>query len=547
MRLSPRVCDGAAVRRVVVVGVVLIAASATVRSSGRAQAGAYGTTNDLTTIVAVLDSTVRAELRRYDVHGGVLAVVHGGRVIASRGYGVADTAGTAVDPNVTTFGVSSMSKVFTTIAVLQLVDRGLIRLDDPVSRHVPDVPLDARFPRVVTIVDLLTHSGGFDDANIGIAARTPDAIVPLGEFLRRAMPRRVRPAGDVTSYSNHGFALAGLVVERVAKRSFSDYVRANIFDSLGVMRSGFEQPLAANVERSRALPLRRAGDGWAVVPRIYFNDAPASAVFTTAADMSRFMIDFLDTRGTRRRLLSDSLVARMQQPQFTNHPAVLGLTFGFRERRDAQVQSIEQGGDWQDYSSDLLLAPDLGLGLFLALSNDAADRIAPVLWRQLLQSLEASGGAEAGPTSTHSASVDELARVSGTYRVNRYSRHSPARLGVLTGAIRHERIERDGTQLRRAGAVLHSISPGVFMLDGTRSRIAFRLPEGGGKATHLFFENSPYAAYERVRWFEDSRLHLAAFSLCIAAFVATLVGIVADAHRRVRGDGARTCIVASWH
>jgi CubicO group peptidase (beta-lactamase class C family) len=509
-----------------IVGIAMAFVALTSISARRAlsQSGGYAAGGDVGRVAATLDSTLRAELRRHSVHGAVIAVVHGGRVILSRGYGVADTLGTPVDPNLTVFGVSSMSKVFTTIAVLQLVDRGLIALDIPVSRYVDDVPLDADDSSAVTVAHLLTHSGGFDEANIGIAARTPDAIIPLAEYLRRAMPPRVRPAGEVTSYSNHGFALAGLIVERVAKRPFSAHVRATIFDSLGMTRTGFEQPLSADLERTRALPLRRTRDAWSIVPRIYFNDAPASALFTTAGDMSRFMIDFLDTGGNRR-LLSDSSFERMLTPQFRNHPAVTGLTFGFRERRDGATRSIEQGGDWQDYSSDLLLAPDLGLGLFLAMSNDAADRIAPLLWQHVLDVAAPSATTTIASVLPRLVPAADFSRTPGNYRVNRYSRHTLARLGVLTGAIRHERIERVDSTLRGAGGSLSSAGPDVYVRDRTRSLVAFRFPEDGGPATHLFFENSPYAAYERVPWFGDSRVHLAAFALCMAAFIATLASI----------------------
>src|SRR5690606_14260346 len=147
------------------------------------------------------------------------------------------------------------------------------------------------------------------------------------------------------------------------------------------------QPLPDDLEAARARPYSIVGAEWREVPRIYFNDAPASAMYTTADDMSRFMRLLLDGNGgdaSQGGVLGASSIGAMLRPQFANHPAVTGLTFGMRERRDGGITSYEQGGDWQDYSSDLIVSPEARTAMFVAFSGEGGDVIAESLWQAIV-------------------------------------------------------------------------------------------------------------------------------------------------------------------
>ena len=500
-------------------------------------------------LARAVDSVLAAGMRRARLPGAAVAVVRDGRVVLARGYGVRDLrTGAPPLPDATPFGLSSISKVLTAISVLQLAERGAVMLDADVNAHLGDARLPDAFGRSVTLAQLLTHTGGFDEASIGVAARRAEAVIPLGAYLAREMPPRVRAPGDVASYSNHGFALAGLAVERASGEPFAAYVRRHVLEPLGMRHSGFEQPLPGALEQARATPYEIAGDGWRAVPRIYFNDAPASALHATACDMARLAAALLAPDGGG--VLSAASRARLFDRAHAHHPALRGLTLGMRERLDGAVRGVEQGGDWQDYSSAFVLAPDARLGAFVAFNAAEGDAVGQAVWRAVLERFEpaalaalAAPGASPG-SGAPAGEAPDAARWVGTYRLNRHSRHSPARLGVLTGDIREVVVQRDGDALRALGTRLVPAGPALFRRDDTKTLVAFRADASGrGRATHAFFENSPYVAYERVPWHARRELHLAALGACLALLLASLAAPLvrrAAAAARLGGPDARS-------
>ena len=148
-------------------------------------------------------------LEQQHIAGTAVAVVHDGRVVMLRGYGRARlNPDVPVDPERTLFRVGSVTKVFTSVAALQLVDAGKADLHQDIRAYVPDV--QARYG--ATLHQLLTHTAGFGERFAG--AYTDAAhLMPLAEHLRRSPPDQVMPPGRVYSYSNYNTALAGLVIE----------------------------------------------------------------------------------------------------------------------------------------------------------------------------------------------------------------------------------------------------------------------------------------------------------------------------------------------
>ena len=157
-------------------------------------------------------------------------------MLFTRGYGKADVKNDEpVVADETLFRIASTSKLFTATAVMQLVEQGKVDLDTDVNDYLKDVKVPDTYPgRPVTLRGLLTHTAGFEEHFTGSEARTAAEVVPLGKYLAEDMPARVRPPGEITSYSNYGMALAGHVVEEVSGESFDRYVKENIFNPLGM-------------------------------------------------------------------------------------------------------------------------------------------------------------------------------------------------------------------------------------------------------------------------------------------------------------------------
>ena len=188
------------------------------------------------------DGFFAAQMARLQVPGAALAIVQGQRVVFSKGYGYADLAAKVpVDPERTLFRVGSVSKLLIATAVMQLYEERRLDLHADINTYLTRFKIRDRYSTPITLAHLLTHTAGFDERVIGMWARTRPAE-PLGDHLAARMPPRVRPPGDVISYSNYGMALAAHIVENVAGMSYEHYVQKRILTPLEMYRSTFAYP-----------------------------------------------------------------------------------------------------------------------------------------------------------------------------------------------------------------------------------------------------------------------------------------------------------------
>src|SRR5437016_12560259 len=173
-----------------------------------------------------LDALIPSQLQNRNIAGAVVSVVKDGQVLFAKGYGYADfSAKKPVLANQTLFRPGSISKLFTAIAVMQLVEQGKLDLDRDVSEYI-DFAIPKTYPEPVTLRRLLTHTAGFEERLKNLFVPSVREMRPIRDYLIEAMPARVFPPGQVPSYSNYGLTLAGFIVERVSGESFEKYIAA---------------------------------------------------------------------------------------------------------------------------------------------------------------------------------------------------------------------------------------------------------------------------------------------------------------------------------
>lgn len=175
-----------------------------------------------------------------DAFAGSLIIERGSRKLVARSWGMADPARRVPMTLDTPMFLASAGKMFTAVAVLQLVDAGKLELDAPLGRYLPDYPNSDMAK--VTIRQLLTHRGGTGD--IGILERGDAAnrakVRTIADMVRLNGGRGPAFApGSKTEYSNYGFILLGAVIERVTGGSYHDFVRRRVFGPAGMRTSGF--------------------------------------------------------------------------------------------------------------------------------------------------------------------------------------------------------------------------------------------------------------------------------------------------------------------
>lgn len=139
-----------------------------------------------------------------------------------------------VDEN-TVYEWGSISKLLTWVSVMQLYEQGLIDLDKDIREYLPDGFFEKlSYDEPITMLNLMNHNAGWQEVVYGLETTDENAMLPLGEALKKTEPRQLYRPGEVTAYSNWGAALAGYVVENITGVDFADYVTENIFKPLGM-------------------------------------------------------------------------------------------------------------------------------------------------------------------------------------------------------------------------------------------------------------------------------------------------------------------------
>ena len=289
-------------------------------------------------------------------------------MIFAKGYGYADVeAQLPVDPEATLFRPGSISKLFTWVAVMQLVEQGKLDLDTDVNTWLESFQIKDTFEEPITLRHIMTHTPGFEDGGLGyLIIDDPDNVIPLREAMQRYQPERVNPPGVQTAYSNYATSLAGLIVENVSGTPFNDYIRQNILDPLGMNGSSFAEPLPEHLEAHMAKSYKAEAGTFKEQPfEIVANFGPAGALSATATDMLRFAQAILnggELDGVR--ILEADTLAEMTTRNFTHDDRLTGMALGFYESDYNGYRIIGHGGDTQWFHSDLSIDVENNLAIF---------------------------------------------------------------------------------------------------------------------------------------------------------------------------------------
>lgn len=327
------------------------------------------------------------------VVGASLAFVVDGEVVAARHHGMADLAtGRAVD-GATIFHWASITKTFTAVAIMQLRDRGLIALDDPIVRYVPELravhdpygPVDA-----ITVRHLLSHSAGFRGPTWpwgGGEDWHPHEPTEWAQLVAMMPYTRIRfPPGSRYSYSNPGIIFLGRVIEAVTGDVYEAYIDKNIFRPLDMRRAYFDiTPWHLVKHRSNNY---RVVDGRAEANGLDFNTGITvsnGGLNAPVPDMARW-VAFLMGAPPGRRPSHDAVLARSSLeemwrevvPVGADSPLgreAMGLSFFLYEVDGRRL--VGHTGSQKSFQSFILVDPDRDVGMIAAYNTAGGNGTAP--------------------------------------------------------------------------------------------------------------------------------------------------------------------------
>jgi len=319
---------------------------------------------------AFFDGIIPLQLERNDIAGATVLVMKDGQTLLRKGYGYVDVEHkTPVDPEVSAFRLASISKLFTWVSVMQLVEQHKLDVDADVNTYL-DFQIHPAFDKPITLRNLMTHTAGFEEVVRDLLFTNPNDKVSLRQFLIDNQPKRLFPPGIIPGYSNYGVGLGGYIVERISGQPFEQYVHDHIFAPLGMTHSGFEEPLPNSVVPSNGY---RATDKKPVGFEIFL-PAPAGGVSSSAADMGRFAMALLNGGELDgHRILQAETLAAMWTPQFRASPALPPICMGFYETWRNGLHFIGHDGDLLAFHSRFLLQPQKKLVIFISYNSRGSE------------------------------------------------------------------------------------------------------------------------------------------------------------------------------
>jgi len=303
-----------------------------------------------------------------DALSGTVLVAQNGRVLLDWSGGLADRrANKAVDAR-TQFRLASSNKMFTSVAILQLVQAGKVSLDDTIGKHLPDYPNKA-VADTVTVRQLLTHTSGLGDFFGDDFDQYSASLKTLDDYVQRfAKDAPQFTPGSQDSYSNYGFIVLGRIIEAVSGQSYYAYVDEHILRPAGMTGTAFEPETVDVVQRAVAYT-KKEGQWTRETRSLPWRGMSAGGGYSTAADMLKFCEALRSGK-----LVSPSLLRQATTAQ--NHKGWYG--FGFVVQGQGSQRQYGHEGGAPGSNSAIVVLPEQGY-VVIGLANVDPDAVGNVV------------------------------------------------------------------------------------------------------------------------------------------------------------------------
>jgi CubicO group peptidase (beta-lactamase class C family) len=325
----------------------------------------------------LLSAWIEAQIAHDEIPGLAIGIVHDQALVWSRGFGLANLERREAATPDTLYRIASITKLFTSTAVLLLRDEGKLQLDDPLTRHLPWFTIGDQHAGApsLTIRHLLTHTAGLT-REAGFPYWT-DGNFPTAEQIRERLPSQgtALPTETRWKYSNLGLALAGEVVAAVSGRPYAEYVAERILEPLGMRRTWVATPPSDLPGLATGYTRRLPGASRHPAP---FTDArgitPAANMTTSVSDLARFaMLQFRDGPAGGAQVLRGATLREMQRIHWLEPGWAAGWGLGFRITRERGRTYVGHGGRLRGYRSQVSLRPADRIGVIVLINAADAD------------------------------------------------------------------------------------------------------------------------------------------------------------------------------
>jgi len=355
------------------------------------------------------DRWVAHQQDRKDIPGVVVAIRHEDRLLFAKGYGHADLERHLPMTPGHIFRIASHSKTFTATAIMQLVERGALRLDDRIADSIPWLREKAGLLDV-TIRQVLNHSAGIVRDGIDADHWLLDHPFPDHDALRHLTEDggRVLDPNEGFKYSNIGYGLLGMVIEAASGLSYHEYVKRHIIQPLGLADTGPELDAHAEARLATGYTVRRYGRPRRPLPHVTTGAlAAATGFYSTAEDLCRYAAAHFLGDDT---LLTDASKREMQQPYWKPEQSDRHYGLGFVVTDTDERRLVGHSGGFPGFITQTLFDPKERL-VVVVLTNDSSGAADPLM-RGIMSIIEFAHKPRTGPNQGFG---DQRARFTGRF------------------------------------------------------------------------------------------------------------------------------------
>ncbi len=314
------------------------------------------------------DGFFKAQVNNKRIPGAFIAMVKGDNVIMQSAYGLADIANkTKMDSHNGIYRVASISKAYTNIAIIKLINDGILKLDDDIQQYLPEIEIYKTFSEPITIADLLSHVEGYEEYYIETIVKDGNPIPSLKDYLQRNQPARVYKPGQELTYGSHGVALLGRIAENVTGKSFEDFIADSFFAPLGMTNSSFVQPIPSSQREKLVKEYNKDKNGFKEVKLVYPVIPPPGSGYSSGDDIVSFL-KFINSGGAD--YLSKESFKLITEQAYSPNKNLAGITHAFFEQELNGLKTITRNGDGTAFRSTIFHIPKYNLSFMFIYNVD---------------------------------------------------------------------------------------------------------------------------------------------------------------------------------
>ncbi len=330
---------------------------------------------DYTDVVRILREFIEHERVDKQLPAVSVALVDDQEIVWADGFGFADPDKKIPATAETIYRVGSVSKLFTDIGIMQLVERGEVQLDTPIRQYIPEFHPKNPFDKPITLRQLMSHRAGLVRES------------PIGHYFDPSEPSLAKTVQSLnqtelvyepekrTKYSNAGVATAGYVLERLKGKPFERYIEEAVLNPLDMESSSYERK--KEFEPSIAKSYMWTYDGRVFpAPTFQLGTSPAGNLFSTVRDLGKLLsMLFNGGEGKNGRLLKTTTLAQMWVPQFAPADRRTGFGIGFALSDFEGYLRVGHGGAVYGYATGVTALPEEKIGVVLCTTMDSANDV----------------------------------------------------------------------------------------------------------------------------------------------------------------------------